>query len=192
MAESPVDTIFGFNKSNVVVAASLAGAAFVGYCIYFDSKRRSDPEYKNKIRQKRREATRSRAGKSASGGGSVSFNPTDPQSLQAAFLQEVQLGEELFSSGNIEQGAAHMANAVALCGDSQHLLQILQQTMPPEHFNSILRKLPDARDRLAPLFPHFGGDRVQEVSDNENASVSFLGDGPSPAQELIDDTDDLE
>ena len=47
MADS---SLFGLNK-NVVVAASLAGAAFVGYCIYFDHKRRSAPDYKDKLRQ---------------------------------------------------------------------------------------------------------------------------------------------
>lgn len=29
-----------------------AGLAFVGYCIYFDRKRRSDPLYKEKIRER--------------------------------------------------------------------------------------------------------------------------------------------
>ena len=28
-----------------------AGLAFLGYCVYFDRKRRSDPMYKEKIRQ---------------------------------------------------------------------------------------------------------------------------------------------
>ena len=27
----------------------LAGSLFVGYCVYFDSKRRSDPDYKKKV-----------------------------------------------------------------------------------------------------------------------------------------------
>ena len=30
-------------------ALGLAGSLFVGYCVYFDSKRRSDPDYKKKI-----------------------------------------------------------------------------------------------------------------------------------------------
>ncbi|KHJ88621.1 nematode cuticle collagen domain protein [Oesophagostomum dentatum] len=45
------DTIFGFNKSHVIMAAGLAGAAFIGYCIYFDHARRSAPDYKEKIRR---------------------------------------------------------------------------------------------------------------------------------------------
>ena len=30
-------------------ALGLAGSLFVGYCVYFDSKRRSDPDYKKKV-----------------------------------------------------------------------------------------------------------------------------------------------
>lgn len=32
-----------------VCAAGLAGSLFLGYCIYFDKKRRSDPDYKKKV-----------------------------------------------------------------------------------------------------------------------------------------------
>lgn len=49
MSEAP-SSLFGLSK-NAVVAASLAGAAFVGYCIYFDHKRRTAPDYKEKLRQ---------------------------------------------------------------------------------------------------------------------------------------------
>ncbi|KAJ6648045.1 Mitochondrial import receptor subunit TOM20 like, partial [Pseudolycoriella hygida] len=36
------------------IAAGVAGTLFLGYCIYFDKKRRSDPDYKKKIRERRR------------------------------------------------------------------------------------------------------------------------------------------
>lgn len=35
----------------IVTAASAAAVAFLGYCVYFDRKRRSAPDYKQKIRQ---------------------------------------------------------------------------------------------------------------------------------------------
>ncbi|KAI1724638.1 MAS20 protein import receptor domain-containing protein [Ditylenchus destructor] len=40
-------------KSPLVAVAGAAGIGFIGYCIYFDRKRRSDPNYKQKIRQNR-------------------------------------------------------------------------------------------------------------------------------------------
>lgn len=37
---------------NIITGAGIAGAvAFVGYCLYFDRKRRSDPNYKKKVIQ---------------------------------------------------------------------------------------------------------------------------------------------
>lgn len=40
------------NKTVLGIAAGVAGTLFLSYCIYFDKKRRSDPEYKKKIRER--------------------------------------------------------------------------------------------------------------------------------------------
>ena len=34
------------------LAAGLCGALFLGYCVYFDRKRRSDPEFRNRLRER--------------------------------------------------------------------------------------------------------------------------------------------
>ena len=39
-------------KTAIGIAAS-AGIAFIGYCIYFDHKRRSDPDFKKKLRERK-------------------------------------------------------------------------------------------------------------------------------------------
>lgn len=41
------------NKTAIGIAAGVAGTIFIGYCIYFDSKRRSDPDYKKKVRERK-------------------------------------------------------------------------------------------------------------------------------------------
>ncbi|CAD6186853.1 unnamed protein product [Caenorhabditis auriculariae] len=187
------DTLFGFNRSNVVLAAGIAGAAFVGYCIYFDHKRTTAPDYKDKIRQKRRADAAARGGiglrSTASAGRSGEMNLSDPAMMQAFFLQEVQLGEELMGAGNIEEGSTHIANAVVLCGESQQLLSIFQQTLSEEQFRAVLVKLPSTRERLASMF-----GKAADSAEDEPPTVQYIGDGPAPSQiqELIDDTDDLE
>ena len=40
--------------SKTLIAGSVAAATFLSYCVYFDYKRRSDPLYKIKLREKRR------------------------------------------------------------------------------------------------------------------------------------------
>ncbi len=42
-------------SKTVLSIAGAAGAAFIGYCIYFDHKRRSDPNFKEKLRESKYE-----------------------------------------------------------------------------------------------------------------------------------------
>jgi hypothetical protein len=37
---------------NSAIAAGVCGVLFIGYCIYFDRKRRSDPNFKNRLRER--------------------------------------------------------------------------------------------------------------------------------------------
>ena len=45
-------------------------------------------------------------------------------------------------SGETEEGVEHLSNAVAVCGQPQQLLQVLQQTLPPQVFALLVQKLP--------------------------------------------------
>lgn len=48
----------------------------------------------------------------------------DYEAVRRYFLQEVQLGEEMLATGELEQGVEHLANAVAYCGQPHQLLQV--------------------------------------------------------------------
>ncbi|XP_043483915.1 mitochondrial import receptor subunit TOM20 homolog [Leptopilina heterotoma] len=117
---------------------------FVGYCFYFDQKRRSDPDFKKKLRERRK------ARKEAQKAGSKIPNLKDHDVVQKFFVQEVELGEEMLASGDVEGGIEHLANAVAVCGQPHHLLQVLQKTLPPPIFHLLLQRLPTVGQRLNP------------------------------------------
>lgn len=158
MSEQQSSLILGlFSRQQVITAASVAAAAFVGYCLYFDHKRRSAPDYKQKIRENRRAAANARSSGTA-GGGRQLPNMSNPTEVQAFFLQEVQLGEEMIAEGNLEEGCEHLCNAITMCGQPQQLLQLFQQTLPPEHFAMIIQKLPETRARLSRMFGSSRGD----------------------------------
>uniref|UniRef100_A0A8C6WKD8 Translocase of outer mitochondrial membrane 20 n=1 Tax=Neogobius melanostomus TaxID=47308 RepID=A0A8C6WKD8_9GOBI len=117
------------------VVAGVCGALFLAYCIYFDRKRRSDPNFKVVL----------------------NFLQTffwklpdlkDAEAVQKFFLEEIQLGEELLSQGEFEKGVDHLTNAIAVCGQPQQLLQVLQQTLPPPVFQMLLTKLPSISQRI--------------------------------------------
>uniref|UniRef100_A0A8C2BZC8 Mitochondrial import receptor subunit TOM20 homolog n=1 Tax=Cyprinus carpio TaxID=7962 RepID=A0A8C2BZC8_CYPCA len=124
------------------IAAGVCGAIFIGYCVYFDRKRRSDPNFKTRLREQLYE------------GDEVWFfifqlpDLKDAAAVQKFFLDEIQLGEELLAQGDYEKGVDHLTNAIAVCGQPQQLLQVLQQTLPPPVFQMLLTKLPTISQRI--------------------------------------------
>ncbi|XP_022904191.1 mitochondrial import receptor subunit TOM20 homolog [Onthophagus taurus] len=132
-------------KAALGIAAGVCGTLILGYCIYFDHKRHQDPNFKQKLRERRR------AQKEASAGGrrtKTDFpNMKDHEAVQRFFLQEVQLGEELLAAGDLENGVDHLGNAVAVCGQPNDLLQVLQQTLQPQVFHLLVQRLPNVGPR---------------------------------------------
>ncbi|XP_029986611.1 translocase of outer mitochondrial membrane 20 [Sphaeramia orbicularis] len=126
------------------IVAGVCGVLFVAYCIYFDRKRRSDPHFKQKLRERRKKQKSSTA---KSGLGKLP-DLKDAEAVQKFFLEEIQLGEELLSQGEFERGVDHLTNAIAVCGQPQQLLQVLQQTLPPPVFQMLLTKLPSISQRI--------------------------------------------
>ncbi|XP_076463550.1 mitochondrial import receptor subunit TOM20 homolog [Babylonia areolata] len=129
--------------SKTALVAAGAGLCFLGYCIYFDRKRRSDPEFKKKLRERRKTAKQQKQTTKTQ-----LPDLTNQEAMQKFFLQEVQQGEELLARGDIEAGVEHLSNAVAVCGQPQQLLQVLQQTLPPQVFQLLIQKLPSVGQRL--------------------------------------------
>uniref|UniRef100_A0A6B2EBL8 Putative mitochondrial import receptor subunit tom20 n=1 Tax=Phlebotomus kandelakii TaxID=1109342 RepID=A0A6B2EBL8_9DIPT len=145
------------NKTTLGIAAGVAGTLFLGYCIYFDHKRRSDPEYKKKVRERRRKAK-----KAAAGNRPEMPNLVDKDAVQRFFLQEIQMGEMLIGNGHIEQGVEHLANAVVVCGQPTQLLQVLQQTLPAQVFTLLIHKMKEYGNKMGQ--PREG--QVEEISDD--------------------------
>lgn len=57
----------------------------------------------------------------------------------------------------------HLTNAIAVCGQPQQLLQVLQQTLPPPVFQMLLTKLPTI-SQVAPGQGRPGSARVNPVN----------------------------
>lgn len=126
------------------LCAGLGAAAFLGYCLYFDRTRRSAPDFKKKLREKRRHAAK----KASNNKGPALPDFSDQEAVQKFFLQEVQLGEELLAQGDIENGVEHLSLAVAVCGQPHSLLGVLQQTLPPQIYQLLLQNLDLAQQRV--------------------------------------------
>ena len=129
------------SSKSLGVWAGIGTAAFLGYCIYFDHKRRSAPDFKEKLRARRRLTNQSKS----SAGSTNLPNFSDQEAVQRFFLQEVQLGEELLSQGDIENGVEHLSMAVAVCGQPHSLLGVLDKQAGDETLGLLRDVIPVTR-----------------------------------------------
>lgn len=108
---------------------------------------------------------------------------SDLEAVQKFFVQELQFGEELLAmgklcclscrrltggqtTGEIESGVEHLSNAIAVCGQPQQLLQILQQTLPVPVFQLILARLPVVSQQLNEREPTIRSVSQELVDDD--------------------------
>ncbi|XP_061725026.1 mitochondrial import receptor subunit TOM20 homolog [Cydia strobilella] len=147
-------------RTTLGIAVGIAGTLFLGYCVYFDQQRRKDPLFKKKLRERRQNARKNASRSNAMGGPLPDMS--DHEAMQRFFLQQIQLGEELLAAGDLEAGVEHLGQAVAVCGQTQQLLSVLQQTMPAPIFHLLLKKLPEVSERLRASMKASGGNVLQE------------------------------
>ncbi|KAH8247552.1 hypothetical protein KR038_006152, partial [Drosophila bunnanda] len=111
--------------------AAVTGMTFLGYCVYFDRKRRSDPDFKRKLHERRSRRPAPKAGPG-------DLNEKD---MEIYFLDQMQRGQGLIMNGDIEGGVDHLISAIFVCNQPDKLLHVLQSTLPTEIFAMMLIKM---------------------------------------------------
>ncbi|XP_045422439.1 TOMM20-like protein 1 [Lemur catta] len=117
--------------------AACGAVAFLGYCVYLDRKRRGDPAFKRRLRDKRRAEQRRAEARAAQ-----LWDPEKNEKWQQLFLQEVRMGELWLSRGEHRMGVEHLSNALLVCGQPEELLKVFKHTLPPKVFEMLLHKIP--------------------------------------------------
>uniref|UniRef100_UPI00358FE6F6 mitochondrial import receptor subunit TOM20 homolog n=1 Tax=Myxine glutinosa TaxID=7769 RepID=UPI00358FE6F6 len=87
----------------------------------------------------------------------------DPEVAQKFFLEEIQLGEDLLSRGEMDEAVQHLSNAVAVCGQPQQLLQVFMQTLPTPVFQALLQNLPAVGQRFAKMATRLDDDPEDDM-----------------------------
>lgn len=148
--------------SKTTVAVAAGAALFLGYCIYFDHKRRCAKDFKKKLHDKRqdREKRKVKTGKSKIP------DLTDHEAVQRYFLHEIQMGEALISQGDITNGVEHLANAVIVCGQPTQLLQVLQQTLPAEVFTLLIHRMREFQSEVSQTAPPTNLKLAESTNDD--------------------------
>ncbi len=59
--------------------------------------------------------------------------------MQAYFLTQVQLSDDLMQVGNFEEAVIHLANAAVVCSQKSEFLGVMQKSLPPQAFQILLK-----------------------------------------------------
>lgn len=109
----------------------------VGYCVWFDRKRRSDPHFRRRLREKRQESK---------------FAPpptfASPDEQQQYFMRELTNGETQMMQNKFGDAADHFVNAIFAVGNVQLVMQALQNAAPPQVIQMTLKKLAERKQQM--------------------------------------------
>ncbi|XP_065833642.1 mitochondrial import receptor subunit TOM20 homolog isoform X2 [Oscarella lobularis] len=124
----------------IALGVSACGVVgFLGYCIYFDRKRRSAPDFKKKLHERRQQAKQQKTEDEADGS---LPNMTDPAAMQEYFMKQVTKGEEALAAGDAEKCVNHLLQAIRVSGNPTQLLQMFQGALPQPVFKLLMQRLP--------------------------------------------------
>jgi len=133
-------------KTSTIVAISVGTVVtgLLAYAVYFDSKRRSDPEFRKALKKESKRTQRA-AKEAAEQSGAEQKKairaavalaneegfPKDPEEVEAYFMQEVAQGEGLVQKGadNIE-AALCFYRALKVYPNPRELINIYDKTVP--------------------------------------------------------------
>ena len=145
-------------QTNLIAAlAGGVGLALVGYCFYFDHKRRSHPDFRKNLIESTNQIIkltenqfliidfkerRSDREKEAQKNSTQYPDLLDEKAVQQFFMKEIALGEQLLGLGDIENGIEHLANAVTVTVHKENLLNMLKSSLPDPIFALLVQRLP--------------------------------------------------
>eukprot|EP00118_Oscarella_pearsei_P025845 m.308895 g.308895 ORF g.308895 m.308895 type:complete len:151 (+) comp45003_c0_seq1:127-579(+) len=132
-------------------------AGFVGYCIYFDRKRRSDPDFKKKLRERRQ---RTHQAKSRDETDSEMPDLSNPAAVQEYFVNQVAKGEKALESGDAEKAVEHLLQAIRVSGNPGQMIQMFQNALPQPVFKLLVQRLPE-------VLPELGGGAGRRPVDED-------------------------
>ncbi|XP_070606322.1 TOMM20-like protein 1 isoform X2 [Erythrolamprus reginae] len=122
--------------------AGACGLALLGYCVYFDRKRRNAEGFKERLREKRRKDKKTKEHETEL------HKLKESEDIQQFFLQEIQLGELWLARGQQKKSVEHLINAISVCAQPNQLMQVLEQTLPPQVFEMLVRNIPYTMQRF--------------------------------------------
>jgi import receptor subunit TOM20 len=128
---------------NYKTIGGVCAASFVAYCIYFDHQRRSAPDYRQRVKERRERKKR------AQQEDDIELPPeNDKEAIEKFFVNEIERGEESMQKGDIELAVKHFSYGVIFCPQPQNLLRYMREALPTSAYNKLVENLPVANRRV--------------------------------------------
>ncbi|KAJ1034424.1 hypothetical protein NDA18_001285 [Ustilago nuda] len=139
----------------ILTSLSVLGVAGMGYAIYFDHRRRTDPAFRKGLKKESKKLSKfekEKAAKRAQQEDGFIQNllqevrtpgifPAGVEEREQCFLKYVSLGEQLFAMGTDKylEAAAAFYKALKVYPNSIELIMIYEKAVPKEVFDTIMR-----------------------------------------------------
>lgn len=141
------------NYLNYRTLGAACGVGFLAYCVYFDHKRRSDPLYRDKVRARRERI------KEAQKEDDIELpSENDKESIEKFFLNQIESGEGLLQTGEVEKAVKHFSYAVIFCPQPQNLLKYMREVLPAQAYTKLIEHLEIANKRVTERYGRIVAD----------------------------------
>lgn len=171
-------------KKSVVLGICAVAIVGIGYAVYWDYLRQTDPEFRKKLKKNKRKAAKARRAaaeetkvktadflrKAVEQVGSESF-PTDVAAKEKYFMEQVAKGESLFAVGEsgYHDAALCFYKALKVYPNPVELIMIYQKTIPEAVFTLVYEMMSiEVKKKQAEYFENFPPKemnvKVQEVN----------------------------
>lgn len=136
-----------------IAAGGLLASGCLAYAIYFDHRRRSDPEFRKSLRRQQKKVSRQNEAsakdaerhqkeriRTAVDEAIAEGFPTDAEETEAYFMQQVAQGEGMCSDGSDPvEAALYFYKALKVYPQPRELIQIYDKTVPKVSYPEALR-----------------------------------------------------
>lgn len=154
------------SRSLLMFTAGTTGALIVTYCIYYDMKRRTDPEYKRKVHERRCQSKLNKLSYfDAEGDDDDADSDMEDFDMNDLVLQlssvnlfnTIDLGDQFSTGGNVAEGLSYLANAILMCTQPEPMLQSLHESLP--------------ESLIMPLMHQLSGEQIMDNDNDSSSSV---------------------
>ncbi|CEP13375.1 hypothetical protein [Parasitella parasitica] len=181
--------------STIALISTAVAASFgIGLLIYYDSKRRSDPQFKKQQKRERKRAAKQEKLKKEQEVSSVETLiasvlkavdeedfPESSQEKEAYFMEKVALGETLCKEGRDNDAVLPFYKALKIYPVPLELIMIYQKTVPEKVFRILVNLMAvEQQKRQSDFYNHFPpanlGIKLLPIKEGEKTTHKLVAD----------------